>query len=45
MAFNIGTIIAVVAVFDIHIDRNQVGNIIPNINLAYIIYSLALLIN
>ena len=33
IAFNIGTIIAVVAVLLIHMDRNQHGNIMPNINL------------
>lgn len=26
---------AVVAVFDIHMDRNHVGSMIPNINLKY----------
>ena len=32
-----GNIIAVVAVLDIHIDRNQVGAMKPNINLSAII--------
>ena len=32
-ASTIGTIIAVVAVFDIHIDRNIVGSMSPNMSL------------
>ncbi|KAH3888342.1 hypothetical protein DPMN_012375 [Dreissena polymorpha] len=35
MALRIGIIIAVVAVLDIHMDRNHVGNIIPSNSLQY----------
>ena len=38
MALRIGTIMAVVAVLLIHIDRNQLGSIMPNINLYWKIY-------
>ena len=34
MALAMGTIMAVVAVLLIHMDRNHVGAIIPNINLV-----------
>jgi len=33
MAFRMGIIMAVVAVLDIHMDKNHVGSMIPNISL------------